>query len=779
MFKSKIFNKVFLVIFLIVVANSMAIFILTVPLVKKTIYDLEENSGKTVLQNLYDLVDNSYQDIESYKQLALDAHKRELKNVTSVVDGFVEQRRKEIEAAGGAGEKGKEKILEDIRHFKYGNNDYFFVSNYDSVLLSHPDEKLNKSDFSQVRDIRGDLIVPPGVDIARRMGEGYTSYWFRRLGEKEAVEKLTYSSNYSKWKWVVSTGVYIDDIKKEVERRKANAIESLEHSLNMFRIGRTGYMYIFDSKKNMIIHPNKQLEHANVSNMLDPATGKPLFDELMAVSNLENNRLEYKWDKPTEPGRYVYDKIAWVKYHKGWDWYVASSVYKEELDESAEKITHRIFTVATIVFLISSALGYFFIKRLIGPINTLSHVAVRVKEGDFGQKSGIVGNDEICTLAMCFDDMVERMKLDMDGLDKNVLERTKELDLKNKELEKSLVQLKHTVSSLDHSKLQNQFLSEFVMKLTRHMEGEKIWEVALFSLMAATGCQGGAIMLNEGRRLKIIHARGFDPEYLPDDGFSSEQGLLADACYSDTITNIILPEGHPLTFNAMALGTQPARVSILPLSIREKGKGILILAWVISGESRLTEETLLAASGALSVVIDNIQMLNKFKNMAAFDELTGMYNRRFGMARLEEEEARHLREGKKFSISMIDIDHFKKVNDTYGHQAGDEVLKRFSKLIHKEKRGEDIVIRYGGEEVILLLIGASAPDAVTIMERIRTVCASTPVLWNDTKIAVTFSAGIAGYREDQTQPDSIENLVKRADERLYLAKQGGRNRIEL
>ncbi|MBF0537618.1 MAG: diguanylate cyclase [Nitrospirae bacterium] len=779
MFKSKIFKKVFLIIFLIVVANSATIFILTVPLVKKTIYDLEENSGKIVLQTLYDIVDNSYHDIESYKQLALDAHKIELKNITDVVEGFIDQRRKEIELTGVSEEKGKEKVLEDIRHFKYGQNDYIFISNYDSVLLSHPDEKLNKADFSKVRDIHGLLVVPPAVDMARRMGEAYTSYWWYRLGEKDPAEKLTYSRNYSKWKWVIHTGVYIDDIKKEVERKKANAIETLERSLDMFRIGKTGYMYVFDSKKNMIIHPNKQLEHTNISKMLDPATGKPLLDELIAVSNLENNRIEYKWDKLTKPGHYVYDKIAWVRYHKGLDWYVASSLYKEELDESADKITNRIFTVSILVFLISSTLGYLFIKRLIGPINMLAHLAVKVKEGDLEQKSGIVGSDELCTLAMCFDDMVDRIKFNMDSLDHKVLQRTQEIDSKNKEIESSLQQLRDTVSSLKKSKQQNQFLSEFVMKLTRHMESEEVWDVALFSIMAATGCQGGAIMLTEGRRLKIVHTRGFDPKYLPEDGFSSEKGLLADACYSDTITNIPLSEGHPLTFNAMAMGAQPAKVSIIPLSVREKGKGIVILAWVLSVEYSLTEETLLAASGALSVVIDNIQMLNRFKNMAAFDELTGMYNRRFGMARLGEEESRHLREGKKFSISMIDIDHFKKVNDTYGHQAGDAVLKRFSRLLHDEKRAEDVLIRYGGEEVILMLIGTSASDAVTIMERIRTVCVATPILWEDTQIMVTFSAGIAGYREDTTKPDSIKNLIKRADERLYRAKQSGRNRIEL
>ncbi|MBF0566401.1 MAG: cache domain-containing protein [Nitrospirae bacterium] len=777
MFKSKVFRKAFFVIFLIVVANSVTIFFMTVPLITKTIYDLDENSGKTILENVYNLVDNSYQDIETYKQLALEAHKRELKNITFAVTGFIEQGRKDIEAGKVQEAKGKEKILEDIRHFIYGNNDYVFITDYDSRLLSHPDEKLNKTDLSQLRDIHGNLIVPPAVDLARRLGDGYTSYWWRRLGEKEPVEKLTYCSNYNKWKWVICTGVYIDDIKNEVQRKRAKAIESLSQSLNMFRIGKTGYMYIFDSKKNMIIHPNKQIERTNVAGMLDPSTGKPIIDELMAVSSLENNRIEYKWDKPIEPGHYVYDKIAWIKYHKGLDWYVVSSVYKKELNESADKITRRIFTVSILVFLISSTLGYMFIKRLIEPINKLSYLALRVQDGDFGQKSGIKGDDEICTLAMGFDTMVERMKHDIDNLDNKVLERTQELDVKNRELENSLTRLKETVANLDHSKLQNQFLSEFLMKLTRNMDNEKIWDVALYSLMSAAGCQGGAIMLREDKKLKIVHARGFDPEFLPDDGFSSEHGLMADACYSDTITNITLPEGHPLTFNAMALGTLPSKVSVMPLSVREKGKGILVLAWVLSEGSRLTEETLLAASGALSVVIDNIQMLNKFKNMAAFDELTGMYNRRFGLKRLKEEEARQLRDNQQFSISLIDIDHFKRVNDTYGHQAGDEVLRRVSQLLYNEKRSEDIIIRYGGEEIILLLIGASPKEAALVVERIRAACEATPVVWNDALINVTFSAGIAGYRED-ARPDTIETLIERADQRLYLAKQNGRNRIE-
>ncbi len=99
--------------------------------------------------------------------------------------------------------------------------------NFNCKLISHPDPKLHMADYSEVKDIHGKLIVPEAVSVARKNSEGYTSYWWRRLGDKNPIEKLTYSKLFAPWNWVIATGVYIDDIQNEHDKRKSRMIKSL------------------------------------------------------------------------------------------------------------------------------------------------------------------------------------------------------------------------------------------------------------------------------------------------------------------------------------------------------------------------------------------------------------------------------------------------------------------------------------------------------------------------------------------------------------------------
>lgn len=334
------------------------------------------------------------------------------------------------------------------------------------------------------------------------------------------------------------------------------------------------------------------------------------------------------------------------------------------------------------------------------------------------------------------------------------------------------------VESLAHSRKQNQFLNEFVLTLTRSLEREEIWDVGLQGLLENTGCQGAALLLSDEGRLRIVRSCGFDPESLPQNGFSAEQGLLAEVAAAHAPLTINVTSDLPLNFNALAVSLRPARVSLFPLALR-KGNGVLVLAWTSLEPMALNEDTIAAASRSLAVVIDSTLLFRKFKEMAAFDELTGMYNRRFGWRRLKEEIARAQREGTSLSVAMIDLDHFKRVNDTFGHLAGDLVLRQLSVLLQKGLRVNDVMVRYGGEEVLLILTGANKDNAMRIVERSRAAFEYSAVMWEEREVKVTFSAGIAECGEDPAVTDDAESLAGRADRRLYSAKAKGRNRIEV
>jgi diguanylate cyclase (GGDEF)-like protein/PAS domain S-box-containing protein len=164
----------------------------------------------------------------------------------------------------------------------------------------------------------------------------------------------------------------------------------------------------------------------------------------------------------------------------------------------------------------------------------------------------------------------------------------------------------------------------------------------------------------------------------------------------------------------------------------------------------------------------------KLREQATRDALTGLYNRRY----LEETLGRELilaeRHGHPVSVIMGDLDHFKAVNDRYGHLGGDEVLRTFGDLMKRHTRGSDIYCRYGGEEFLLVLPQMSPETAVERAEQLRIAMASAPVSFGASQIAVTASFGVAAFPRDGRTGDE---LIAAADSALYAAKAAGRNRV--
>ena len=171
------------------------------------------------------------------------------------------------------------------------------------------------------------------------------------------------------------------------------------------------------------------------------------------------------------------------------------------------------------------------------------------------------------------------------------------------------------------------------------------------------------------------------------------------------------------------------------------------------------------------------ELLRKVEQMAITDSLTGLYNRRRFQEAIQKEFHRCHRYKVPLSCLLIDIDHFKVVNDTYGHQTGDAVLSELGQLLLKTFREIDTVARYGGEEFVALLPETDKRAAVQASHRIATAVGSHPFTGKETALQITVSIGVSGIPDDSiTAPDQ---LVQGADFALYRAKSGGRNRIEV
>ncbi|MDR1795991.1 MAG: diguanylate cyclase [Clostridiales Family XIII bacterium] len=174
-------------------------------------------------------------------------------------------------------------------------------------------------------------------------------------------------------------------------------------------------------------------------------------------------------------------------------------------------------------------------------------------------------------------------------------------------------------------------------------------------------------------------------------------------------------------------------------------------------------------------VTDNMRVLRQLENQAYTDGLTGLYNRRYLMDHALKELDRARRMRTPSSLIILDLDHFKKINDTYGHAAGDEVLRYVGRSLCASVRAYDIVARYGGEEFVLFLANAGPEVAAMLAERVRQkIEAGHCALPDGERIPVTCSLGVACAPDESVH---LEDLIQRADEALYRAKTTGRNRV--
>jgi diguanylate cyclase (GGDEF)-like protein/PAS domain S-box-containing protein len=193
--------------------------------------------------------------------------------------------------------------------------------------------------------------------------------------------------------------------------------------------------------------------------------------------------------------------------------------------------------------------------------------------------------------------------------------------------------------------------------------------------------------------------------------------------------------------------------------------------------SKQTEVILKQANADLRIRVQQVENLQmELREQAIRDPLTNLYNRRYLNETLERDLARMKREKKPLSVIMIDLDHFKSVNDTYGHLTGDQFLIKLAQIISNSARGSDIACRYGGEEFLLVMPGASANAAFKRAEEIRRLCARTHVLCGAEKVRVTASLGVAAFPLHGRQGS---DLIAKADVALYISKANGRNKVTL
>lgn len=306
----------------------------------------------------------------------------------------------------------------------------------------------------------------------------------------------------------------------------------------------------------------------------------------------------------------------------------------------------------------------------------------------------------------------------------------------------------------------------FSEMLTSYLELDILSRETLTHLVKNTKADGGAVLIEKNGGLAVEAI----------DSIKDAAALENNKRILDTMRTLerqFIKFPNEIILDGVVVDFHPKELLIEPIIYKDILLGVIILASASSFSSNAIDK-LSFFSQSLSLAFRNAITHNQMQRLAALDALTGLYNRRFGILRVKEEFSRAVRAGTPISLLMFDIDHFKSVNDTYGHLVGDQVLVSIAKIALASIREGDVLLRYGGEEFLCVLPGANKVDAGIIAERIRIMVMDSAVKNAEQDIKVTISIGTVTY--PRTDISDSNQLIKLADDAMYVAKETGRNR---
>lgn len=322
-------------------------------------------------------------------------------------------------------------------------------------------------------------------------------------------------------------------------------------------------------------------------------------------------------------------------------------------------------------------------------------------------------------------------------------------------------------------------LNQIAVAISSTLGWRELLDRIMRSGIALTGSKAACLAFydNDKHCFGEWHTSGLSDHFI--ESMSFRPGGLADKALASG--KYILSNDRPESKNKLSelTRTEGIRCFIcLPFISQTQPLGVLYL-YRDDRDTFLPEEIELLAtfSHLAAIAAENTLLHSKTVRLAETDALTGLLNRRAFEDRIKVEHQRSQRYGKAFSLMMLDIDHFKKVNDTYGHVAGDAVLKSLAAILTQQVRDIDSVARFGGEEFVIILPETDGSGAKIMAERIRKTIAGSPFTLPDgVKIDVTVSIGISCFPHCAI---NTEALLERADQALYLAKNSGRNQVFL
>ena len=517
--------------------------------------------------------------------------------------------------------------------------------------------------------------------------------------------------------------ISIDEAKKQVA-----------HRIKKLRYNENNYFWINDIDLVMIMHPIRpELDGTDLTDNRDPK-GKYLFREFVAVCKSQGaGFVDYMWPRPGKQTPVA--KTSYVKLYKPWGWIIGSGLYVDDITKEINRLRLYmlvgtfVFTILTISFAI--VIGTGITTPLKKVIEGLQDIAGGKGRAALTKRIAITSIDEIGMLSAEFNSLME--------------------SINNLAIFKQVIEEDNSLEEV-YQRIGDVFTQQ--IGITRCF----IYEV-----------------INAKNRMQGIYPNGFDaeemvcsPNILDDSDLCKARrtGHTITSTLFPTICRQFSPEKGGVHY-CLPIVVSGAAVAVVQFVFDEPGNPSDLKemeAKIFKAEQYINESL---------AVIETKRLMRSLQESALVDPLTGLYNRRYLQDYTEKIVAGVLRRGKSIGLIMCDIDYFKQVNDTHGHNVGDLVLKETAKIIRKSIRESDIVIRFGGEEFLAVLLDIRPGESMEIAEKIRLNIENFKIKVPDGILQKTISLGVSEFPADT---ETLWSCIKFADVALYRAKEEGRNR---
>jgi diguanylate cyclase (GGDEF)-like protein len=425
------------------------------------------------------------------------------------------------------------------------------------------------------------------------------------------------------------------------------------------------------------------------------------------------------------------------------NWTIVLQIPEKVAFKAVYRFRERIIRILSITAFFSVVLAILLARGFVAPLKNLISGARHISQGDFEHRIVPTSSDEIGDLTQTFDEM--------------------------------RINLRTTKADLDYRILQLSTLYEVGQAISSELDFRKLQNMILETVVKVIAAEKGSLMLIDDaeKALTIGVAIGLSEEITRDTRLEPGESIAGWVVKNRTPLFIENVEQDATFISIKKRNIKTGTMMCTPLIAKDKILGTLnVSRSEAKSFSRKDFELFNNLANQAAIAIDNARLYR----YAVTDEMTRLYNHRYFQQRLDEELQRADRYENHVALVILDVDHFKLFNDTYGHPEGDRVLKAVARLIEKNVREIDIPARYGGEEFVVICPEKSGEGSLTPAERIRAAIESLDFRIAGQRVPVTVSLGVACYPD---QARNKQDLIQKADAALYYSKHNGRNRASL